>query len=125
MRENRDPRLHTLALRFATLAGGEDRLCHRFLRLVREADVVKLDFVEAEPHRFLRELRRVDPDRVVVRIDPRDPDPIAPQSAAVTILHRPLRLTLGEERILRYDDAGDRVDVVRTKGVEPRPHITR
>ena len=76
--ENRDAGLHAFALRLAGLARGEHRLRHRFFRFVGKAHVVELHFVEAEMDGFRRELRRVDPDRVVVRIHPGDVDPVAP-----------------------------------------------
>ena len=125
MRENGDARLHAFTLGFTRLARRKDRLCHRFFGLVGKAHVVELHLIEAKAHGFLRELRRVDPDGVVVRVHPGGTDPIAPQSTAVTILHRPLRPPLGEQRVLGYDDACDRVDVVRPERVEPRLHILR
>src|SRR5213075_2100467 len=59
--------------------------------------IVELDFLEPHADRLCRQLGRVDPHRIVVGIDPRDVDPVAPQAPGVALLDRPGRLALGQE----------------------------
>src|ERR1041384_8771527 len=84
---------HGLALAHAGPPRREDRGRHALAWLVGESHVVELHFPKTHAGGFLRELRGVDPHRIVVGVHPRDVDPIAPQPAGVTIPYRPRRLS--------------------------------
>ena len=118
--EKRDVLAHRLTLALPRPVGREDGGREALARLVREAYVVELYLRKAEPHGLGRELGRIDPHRVVVRVHPRDVDPVAPLTA-VARSHRPLRLTLGEPGVLGHHDARDRIDAVGKQRIEARP----
>ncbi len=114
---------HRVALAHAPAARGEDGRGHALARFVGEPHVIELHLREPQLYRLARQVRRVDPDRVVVGVDPRDVDPVAPQPARRAVPDRPGALALGQERVLGDDEARDRVDAVRPERVEPRPHV--
>ena len=89
--------------------------------VIRESNVVELNFAETEVDGFAREFGGVAPGAVLVRVEPRIPLLVAPRGTWIGLpTNRPLELRAREQRILRDDDARDRIDVVRAHRVEHR-----
>ena len=94
-------------------------------RLVGKAHVVELHFAEAERDRFVADVAGVRPDLAMVRIEPGASVLVEPRRAVALPLHRPLRLRLREQRVLRHHDPRDREDVVRAHRVDDRAQALR
>ena len=116
--------LHALPGALAGAAGGEDGARHPGPGLVGKPDVVELHFREAHPDRLGRELRGVDPHRIIEGVHPRGALAVPPEAAA-SGLDGPGGLPLGEQRILGHHDARDRIDPVGQHLPDPRLGVPR
>ena len=94
-----------------------EHLLGKTLVRLGKADVVELHFAEAHLRHLDGHADVVFPDRVIVRIDPREPLLVVPRRA-VGLPDHVLRIVPRRDRILERHEARDRQNVMRLQRVE-------